>query len=232
MSEPNRWAKEEYPDYRQDVDKAIGFTPVDMDHFLRGKADAAIALLDKHVQPSASAACLDIGCGIGAMHPSLAGRVRQLHGVDVSEDAVRSAEAANPGVHYRVYDGVRLPYDDGSHDMTLTVCVMHHVPPQDRAAFIAEAWRVTRPGGIFAVFEHNPVNPLTRLAVMRCPFDHDAVLLWPGETRSLLAQQGFQVLETSYLFFLPLKQRWAARVDRALSWLPLGAQYVVCGRRV
>lgn len=232
MSDSNRWAKDEYPDYRKDVDDAISFSPLGIDYFLKGKADAAVGLLHKHIPGTASAAtCLDLGCGIGAMHPALVDRVGRLDGVDVSEDAIRTAQSSNPGAHYKVYDGAKLPYGDATYDMTLTVCVMHHVPPDERQAFVAEAWRVTRPGGIFAVFEHNPLNPLTRLAVMRCPFDHDAVLLWPGETRSLLERQGFKIVDRDYLFFVPLKYGWAARLDRALSWLPLGAQYVVCGMR-
>ena len=37
--------------------------------------------------------------------------------------------------------------------------------------------RVVRPGGLLCIIEHNPFNPLTRLAVVRCEFDRDAVLL-------------------------------------------------------
>lgn len=231
MSDSNRWAKEDYPDYRKDVNGAIGFSGLGVDYFLRGKADSAVSLLDRHSAGAASASCLDIGCGIGAMHPALIGRVGRLDAVDVSNDAIQTARSANPEVEYRAYDGGRLPYADGSFDMTLTVCVMHHVPPPDWPAFVAEAWRVTRPGGLFAVFEHNPVNPLTKLAVMRCPFDHDAVLLRPGTVTRLLEEQGFVAVERDFLFFIPLKYDWAKQIDNALSWLPLGAQYVICARR-
>lgn len=232
MSDSNRWAKEDYPDYRKDVDGAIGFSGLGVDYFLKGKADSAIALLDTHFYGgAATASCLDIGCGIGAMHPALVGRVGRLDAVDVSSDAIQTATSANPEVEYRAYDGGRLPYADDSFDLTLTVCVMHHVPPADWPAFVAEAWRVTRPGGLFAVFEHNPVNPLTKLAVMRCPFDHDAVLLRPGTVIGLLERQGFVPVERDFLFFIPLKYGWAKRIDNALSWLPLGAQYVICAKR-
>lgn len=231
MSDSNRWAKDDYPDYRKDVDGAIGFSGLGVDYFLKGKADSAVELLDKHARGAASASCLDIGCGIGAMHPALVGRVGRLDAVDVSSDAIQTAKSANPGVEYQAYAGSRLPYADASFDMTLTVCVMHHVPPADWPAFVAEAWRVTRPGGLFAVFEHNPVNPLTRLAVLRCPFDHDAVLLRPRKVTQLLEKQGFVPIEREFLFFVPLTYDWAKRVDKALSRLPIGAQYVVCGRR-
>lgn len=231
MSDSNRWAKDDYPDYRKDVNGAIGFSGLGVDYFLAGKAECLLGLLDRHLGSAASSACLDIGCGIGAMHPALVDKVGNLDGIDISAGAIDTAQSVNPGVNYRTYDPGKLPFADASFDMTFTVCVMHHVPPADWSAFVAEAWRVTRPGGLFAVFEHNPVNPLTRLAVMRCEFDHDAVLLRPGKVARLLEEQGFALVERDFLFFVPLKFGWAKRVDRALSWLPIGAQYVVCGRR-
>ena len=52
--------------------------------------------------------------------------------------------------------------------------------------------RVVRPGGLVCVIEHNPLNPLTRsLAVSRCEFDSDAVLLGASTTRKLMAAGGF-----------------------------------------
>ncbi len=234
MSEKdNRWAREAYPEqYRDDINRSIGFSGLDVDLFTRGKAEDVVELLNRHSQhEAAGAACLDIGCGVGILHPLLAPHVARLAGTDVAADAIETARRANPGVDYRVQDGARLPYDDTSFDFCSAVCVMHHVPPAQWPAFVAEAWRVLRPGGLFAVYEHNPLNPLTKVAVWRCPFDHDAVLLRAGRVRSLLRAHGFELVTTRYLFFVPADARWARSVDRALAWLPIGAQYVVCARR-
>lgn len=233
MTEENRWAKDAYPDqYRYDINRSIDFCGVDMDMFTRGKADDMVALIDREGQePAAKASVLDIGCGIGTLHPLLRGRVGSLAGTDVSADAIEAARAANSGVGYRSYDGSHLPYDDASFDFCATVCVMHHVPSTDWPNFVAEAFRVTRPGGLFAVYEHNPFNPLTRLAVFRCPFDHDAVLLRAAKVKALLIAQGFEIVSKRYLFFIPIGATWARRIDQWLAWLPLGAQYVVCARR-
>ena len=62
---------------------------------------------------------------------------------------------------------------------------------------------MTKQGGLFAVYEHNPINPMTRWAVWRCPFDHDAVLLRSGKVRELLRNQGFEIVKCRYLFFMP-----------------------------
>jgi hypothetical protein len=50
--------------------------------------------------------------------------------------------------------------------------------------------RVTRPGGLICIIEHNALNLLTRLAVNRCPFDADAVLLRSGQSQELLRGAG------------------------------------------
>ena len=54
-----------------------------------------------------------------------------------------------------------------------------------------EAARVLRPGGVFAIIEHNPLNPATRLIVRRLPMDRNAILLGARETRRLLRAAGF-----------------------------------------
>ncbi len=233
MPEENRWAREAYPDqYRDDINRSIGFAGVDMDMFTRGKVDNMIELLQRQSRVAASVAqCLDIGCGIGAMHPLVQGRVGALSGTDVSAEAIADARLNNPDVDYRLQTGPQLPFEDASFDFSSTVCVMHHVPVQQWPAFVAEAFRVIKPGGLFAVYEHNPINPMTRWAVWRCPFDHDAVLLRAKRTQTLLLEAGFEIVVRRYLFFMPFDRPWARRFDRLLRWLPLGAQYVVCGRR-
>ncbi len=73
---------------------------------------------------------LDVGCGVGVTDAHLAGRFAELQGVDTSEEAIRRAAAANPGVLYRAYDGDRLPYEDETFDLAFAICVMHHVDPE------------------------------------------------------------------------------------------------------
>jgi SAM-dependent methyltransferase len=229
----NRWASADFPsDYKDDVNHAIAFSGLDMDMFARGKIEDMLDLLRRHgsIAPQA-AACLDIGCGLGVSHPLQLPSVGHLSGVDVSASAIEIARASNPGIEYRHQAGPRLPFEDASFEFCSTVCVMHHVPPENWSSFVAEAWRVTRPGGLFAVYEHNPINPMTRWAVWRCPFDHDAILLCAGRVLKLLVEQGFEIVTRRYLFFVPIDRPWARRLDRLLRWLPLGAQYVVCARR-
>ncbi len=133
---------------------------------------------------------------------------------------------------YRHYGEADLPFPDESFDVAWTICVMHHVPPPDRPRFVAEARRVLRKGGALLVFEHNPWNPLTRLAVSRCAFDHDAVLISAQRLRKLLAEGGFRSLEQQFIFFTPFSAPIIQRIESHLSALPFGAQYVSVARRM
>ena len=115
-----------------------------------------------------------MGCGVGLTHGSLS-RIGKLHGVDVSPSSIERARAANPDVEYAVADAASLPYDDAAFDVSFAVGLLHHVPVDVRDAVVRELVRVSR--RLTVVFEHNPRNPLTRLAVARCEFDDDAILL-------------------------------------------------------
>ena len=87
------------------------------------------------------------------------------------------------------------------------------------------------PGGKLVVVEHNPFNPLTRKVVDACPYDKDAVLLQASETASLFGSAGLHSLRRDYIVFFPRILSFARFLERHLRWCPLGAQYVVIGRK-
>jgi SAM-dependent methyltransferase len=106
---------------------------------------------------------------------------------------------------------------------------MHHVPPQERLALLCEIRRVVRPGGLVCIIEHNPFNPLTRVAVMRCEFDRDAVLLRAIQSRRLMIATGLRHIDTRYFLLLPWATPLTRRIEAGIQHLPLGAQYVTYG---
>jgi SAM-dependent methyltransferase len=134
-------------------------------------------------------------------------------------------------VRYRTYDGETLPFADESFDLAFAVNVFHHVDPPDRAALAAELARVVRPGGIVAVFEHNPLNPLTRLVVSRCEFDEGVELLSTREVSALLTRAGLQPVERRYILFFPWRAAFLQRLEARLGPVPLGAQHLTAARR-
>lgn len=218
--------------YQDVVADSIGFSGLKHDFFMQAKAD----LIERRLlaggllEPGKKLRALDVGCGIGTMHPYVGDLFASIDGCDISAESVERARRENPDVRYSAYSGDRLPYADHSFDFAMTVCVVHHVPPPQWPAFFAEMRRVLRPGGLACIIEHNPLNPATRLAVMRCPFDEDAVLLRSATTRLLLANAGFGDVSCEFFCLLPTAGPIARRIERTLSSLPAGAQYACFAR--
>lgn len=222
--------------YRSDIDKAVAFSGQDHEFFTRVKADYLVELLsDLHTRDTSVAPLkvLDVGCGHGHIHPHLlkSGVPLALSGIDMASTVIEEAKQTNPSVDYTSYDGEMLPYADASFDAAYAIAVMHHVPPAQWAAFLAEMKRVVRPGGLIAIFEHNPLNPLTRWIVNTCPIDENAVLLGMGKLKGLVAGTGFGDISGRYILFLPFDGKTFRDFDKTIGWLPLGAQYYVAARR-
>ena len=210
--------------YRQELDRTVSFSGQDGEFFNLAKVDLLRDLFMQELGLVSGVRLLDVGCGTGTLHHGLSTAGVEVTGVDVASGPVEIARTTNPGARYAVFDGSNLPFDDASFDATLAVCVFHHVAQSNQAALADEMRRVTRDGGLVVIIEHNPRNPLTRLAVWRCPFDEDAVLLPSRRTRALLDARGRGSVVRNFLFF-PFRHRFASAIERKLGWLGFGAQY-------
>jgi SAM-dependent methyltransferase len=217
--------------YNEEINKALNFSGLDIDFFARVKNDYLVDILDGRPGGAAKAELIDVGCGVANAHKQLTGRVGGLAGIDVSAASIAVARQRNPDIRYEVFDGAHLPFADRSFDVAFAINVFHHVPVEQRPALVADVRRVLRPGGLFAIFEHNPLNPVTRRIVNTCEFDKDAVLLKRRDSETLLASSGFGDIRTRYIFAVPAAGRLLRNVDRLFSLLPLGAQYYTVGTR-
>jgi SAM-dependent methyltransferase len=216
--------------YEEAVDDAIKFGGAEHAFYLEAKARALLELVRSELGDPGRVHALDVGSGPGSLHPYLL-QIGDLEGVDVSQALVERAAGANPEVRYRRYDGRTLPFPDADFDLAFAVNVFHHVELPDRANLATELARVVRPGGIVAVFEHNPLNPLTRLVVARCEFDEGVELLRTREVRALLEQAGLQPIERRYILFFPWRAAFLQRLEGRLGPIPLGAQHLTAARR-
>jgi SAM-dependent methyltransferase len=216
--------------YREDLDRALSFAGTSHEFFTRAKAEELVRVARRHLGDPAGLDALDVGCGIGLTDRHLAGRFRSLTGTDVSPGVLDTAARENPGVRYELAERDRLPFEEKTFDLAFAVCVVQAVQPAERPRFIAELSRVTRPGGLVALFEHNPYNPLTRLVVRRCEFGEDARMLGMGEAERLLRENGVTLVDSGFVLLFPSRRSHVLAVERALRRLPLGAQYYLAGR--
>jgi SAM-dependent methyltransferase len=171
---------------------------------------------------------LDYGCGIGNLTVELGSVFDDVHATDPSAESLNVARERAPNARF-FEPGESLP--DAHYGTVILSAVLHHVPPNERDATLQRALVKLRPGGQLVVFEHNPINPVTRKVVRDCVFDDDAILLWPGELKRRLRSAGFEQVALDYIVFFP---RFLARLrplEPSLSWLCLGAQTMTVGRR-
>lgn len=215
-------------DYKSLVNELLAFSGLDVDYFTRVKAEYLKDILLKTFGKT-EVDVLDLGCGIGNYHALLRPSLRSLAGIDVSSESIKIATTRNADVNYKAFDGSDIPFAENSFDVVFAVCVFHHIPVAARAALIKDARRVLRDGGIFVIFEHNPINPLTMRVVNRCVFDKDAILLKSAEAEGLLANGGFKDVRSRFILTIPSFNKVTRMLDQSFGRLPLGAQYFSMG---
>lgn len=171
---------------------------------------------------------LDFGSGVGNSIPYFRRYfpAAQLAGGDLSERSLEIAEERFPGVAQglRIRDN-RLPVPDGTFDMTFSACVFHHIPHEEHLYWLRELRRVTRVGGMLAIFEHNPLNPLTVRAVNGCPFDENAVLVRAKDLIERYRESGWVDPKVQYHLFFPHLLSGLRGFEPYLAGIPFGGQY-------
>lgn len=176
---------------------------------------------------------LDFGTGIGNSLESIHAAFAEANivALDVSRACLEQVETlALPRVSTLAYDGKIVPLPDASVDCVFTACVFHHIPELQHLASLKEIRRILKPGGHFVLFEHNPLNPLTRLAVARCPFDEDAILIDGREMQRRFRAAGFADVSLRYCLFFPRPFGFLRPLEHYMGWLPAGAQYYLTAR--
>jgi SAM-dependent methyltransferase len=172
-----------------------------IDHFHARGFPATVDLADRLTVNSGDQ-ILDIGCGVGGPARYMAERFGcRVSGIDITPGFIEAGAELNrltgmsDQVDLRVGDGATLPYDDATFDGAYSQHVTMNV--RDRAAFFAEALRVIKPGGFFALSEHglgpngDPIYPLPWADEPSMSF-----LKTRPETEALLSEAGFISIET------------------------------------
>jgi len=213
-------------DYTHVLDRGVAFSGESSAYFADYKAQYLARLL-----PSGFAGkVLEYGCGVGMLAAAVKRDLPscELHGFDVSTESISKIE---PGLAARGHFTSCLADLDCNYSVVILANVVHHIAPENRQAAIRELAERLDAGGKLVVFEHNPINPLTRRVVDRCPFDDDAILLRPRELATYVAGAGLRRVSCEYIVFLPRALSLLRPLEPLLSWLPLGAQYAMVAQK-
>lgn len=145
-----------------------------MEHYIRKRVD----YVREHV-PTGSA-ILDVGCGTGVLAERLLHEGYDVTGADPFPAMLERMHARDPRLKTVQASGQDLPFPDNTFDFTYCVAVMHHIAtPRDVHATLVEMCRVTKPGGLVMVWDHNPRNPYWPILMKRVPQDTGAERLIP-----------------------------------------------------
>lgn len=207
-------------------------TPGDLapvDEFHTGGRQATIDLaVQMEVAPGMH--LLDIGCGLGGASRFFAEQYGcRVTGIDLTEDYVRTAEALARRVglagrvSYRQASALALSFAPGAFDGAYMMHVGMNV--EDKRALFAEARRVVKAGGVFAVYDvvrtgaGEPRYPLHWAANAETSFLADA-----DEYRDALEAGGFEVRKARDRrdFALDFFRRARARAAAGPGPPPLG----------
>jgi 2-polyprenyl-3-methyl-5-hydroxy-6-metoxy-1,4-benzoquinol methylase len=193
---------------------------------IEAKFSEVVAHLEAQLRPGR---LLDVGAGPGFMVSAARARGWDAIGLDLNEWAARYARE-ELGVEVRVsaLDDAHLP--TGSFDAVTMMDLLEHVP--NPGALVAEAARVTRPGGMLAVLTPDAGSPLSRALGRRWPelvrVPEHLVLVSARGLKALLEHHGYEVIghhsvgKTSSLATLvadvsPVAPRLSAAVERAIA---------------
>ena len=117
----------------------------------------SLARLVELVGPQPGWRVLDVATGAGHTALALAPHVAHVVASDITDEmlieaAKLAAQRGLANVETAHADAAALPFADGSFDLVTCRLAAHHFP--DPAAFVAESWRVLKPGGAFALVDN------------------------------------------------------------------------------
>jgi 2-polyprenyl-3-methyl-5-hydroxy-6-metoxy-1,4-benzoquinol methylase len=106
---------------------------------------------------------LDVGCGEGLYAIYLASKGFKVTGIDISKNAIRSAQknAKKRGVNvnFMVMDIADLSKLKGKFDFVFEWALMHHIMPPQRQKYVEDISKLLRKGGKYLSYSFNEKSP-------------------------------------------------------------------------
>jgi trans-aconitate methyltransferase len=215
--------------YDEMLNKGIGVTGNDKHFFIKGRLNLLLQKLPRDFKPQR---ILDFGCGTGATSKELSTLFPEaiIVGTDLSDSSI--------GFAGNIYKADNLNFIEFSNlqkcepfDLVYLNCVLHHIEPNHRETTMNQLFAICKSNSLLWIFENNPANPGTQLAMYTNPFDKGVVKIWAKELKNRMKSAGFEVLETNFLFYFPQWLSVFRPIEKYLQKLPMGGQYGVLAKK-
>lgn len=207
--------------YEQLLKEQLSFFSSSRDYFSAYKIELIAKLL-----PDSPRKILDFGCGVGLSLPHFQQYFpdAELYATDISNRSLDLVRSKYTDVY--VIEDEEL--DNRNFDLVFLSGVLHHVEADQRMVLMDRLRGLVGLEGILCIFEHNPINPVTRKMVATCPFDEGVQLISMGDMLKMIRTGGKMICKKKgYCLFFPEILRALRSFENYLRWLPLGGQYFV-----
>jgi SAM-dependent methyltransferase len=221
MAEFDRFAD----NYAGLVDESTALSGETSEYFVRYKVNYLTTVLGRGARN-----ILDYGCGVGTLSAALSEELPEstIDGFDVSTSSLAKVDRklAARGVFTSDFDDLRPHYD-----LIVVSNVLHHIERRDRQDVVTRLSARLAEGARILIFEHNPLNPLTRLVVSRCPFDEGVKLLSPAEITRYFRDARLRRVRRDYIVFFPRSLARLRPIEHRFRWCAAGAQFAMLGQK-
>ncbi len=186
--------------------------------------------------------CIDLGCGTAETTEYFQDKFRHIFGCDYSRGMLEyAAKKKLKNVTFKLCQSERLPFDSDTVDIVFMYGLIHHIDTNKKITqTFNEVNRILKKGGIVAVYDFNPLNPISRYIVKTCPVDVGVNLdgyrksafpttFYSWELITILKNAGFIITKHEYLLFFPKILSLLLPLEAFLARIPLGGMYSIIG---
>tara|TARA_B100000686_G_scaffold79646_1_gene85905 strand:- start:3384 stop:4070 length:687 start_codon:yes stop_codon:yes gene_type:complete len=175
---------------------------------------------------------LDFGCGVGNLYGGMVNFFPKAvyTGVDPSKNSIIKARSRfQENKAFQRYESQE--WKSFKYDLIFSAGVFHHIPHKEHSEIIEKLFSILNHNGRLVIWEHNPLNPVTKKIIKDCPIDKDAVLVPSKNIRKLFERVSLSEINISYTTFFPKILSPLNYFESLLEWLPIGGQYIVTGQK-
>jgi len=173
---------------------------------------------------------LDFGCGSGSSLNLFSRyfKTSKLWGYDVSKLFINKIKKRKR--HFKlITDLKKIPKK--TFDIILIANVLHHINKKDHNKILLNCRKFLNNTGTLYVFEHNPLNPLTNFIFKNTPIDKNAEMISASRFIRTAVKAKLKIIKLRFTLFFPKPLYFLRFLEKFLSWLPIGAQYLVILRK-